>query len=314
MHIRKLVKAGQASFTVALPKEWIKSNKLEKGASIYIKEISHNELAISTELKDEKIETKEISIDIENKSLGTVHRELTSAYINNYGTINIMGKEVYKHIVELRKILNDFVALEITEQTSSKIVAKDMLDLKEVSIDKSIRRMDIIVRSMFKDLMDPKKDMLDSINFRDSDVNRLYFLLFKIVKSALVNLSVAKVVGVKNNVDSLSLWYFMVNIEGISDNIKEIFSLTLDLEKEDCFNDLQKLCKETETSYLEVMKAYYDDKKLEADLVASKRQHMFETFTDFSEKNNNPKSIRIIENLKEIENHICNIARIVMDK
>ncbi len=314
MFIRKLVKAGAASFTVALPKDWITTNDLKKGDIIYVNKISNTELLVSTELKSDKSEKREITLSLDYKRLDSLHRELTSAYINNYSTINIIGKELYKHVSEIRSFFSDFIAMEISEQTSSKIIAKDMLDLREVSIDKTIRRMDIIVRSIIKDLIPSDKEMAESISFRDQDVNRLYFLLFKIIKTSLKQPDTAKIIGIENYADILSLWYLILNLENISDNAKEIYSISIDVKKEPFFKDLIPLYESIEKAYLEVMKSYYHNDKNLADDVASKRKSIFENCIGISEKYNITSVTKITEDIKEIENHICNIARVVLDR
>lgn len=314
MYIRKLVKAGIASYTVALPKDWINENALNKGDMIYVKKISKNELLISTELKEGKKEEKEITINLDNRPLDTIHRELTSAYVNNYNTIIILGKELYKNVVKIRNILNDFIGLEITEQTTTKLVAKDMLDLKEVSIHKTIRRMDNIVRSIIKDLINPSKDMIESVNYRDFDVNRLYFLSFKIVKISLSDPEIAKLIGIDQYKDILSIWYLILNLESVADNLKDIYLPLISLVNESYFKELIALIKSIESNYLDVLKSYYNKDKNLADKVASTRKDIFNRCLDLSEKYKNITLTKILENLKEIKNHICNISRIVMDK
>src|SRR3989338_678178 len=314
MQTRKLVKAGAASHTVALPKDWLKKNNLEKGNIVYIRELASNELLVSSEEERKQKEEKEITISLEDKKLDTLHRELASAYINNHTTINIIGKELYRNVVEIRNILNNFVALEITEQTSTKIVAKDMLSLKEVSIDKTIRRVDNIIRSVLKDVMEKSADMQDSINMRDSDVNRLYFLLFKIAKGALMDPSISKEVGISSQVDILSYWYLILNLEAIADHSKDIYSSYISLGKDKSSEGINAVLKLIEESYLEVMKSYYGNDKMAADRVASKRIDIFNRCEELSEKQASMHVIRIAENLKDIENSICNISRVVMDK
>lgn len=314
MFIRKLVKAGAASYTLALPKEWILENSLNKGDILYIRKVSNSELLISTEAKTEKSSPREITINIENKNSGTLHRELTSAYINNYDTICITGENVYRHAAEIRKSLSDFVALEITEQTSSKIIAKDMLNIKEVSIEKTIRRMDNIVRSILNDIIASDIEMAESIGFRDQDINRLYFLLFKIIKTSLRQPDVAKLVGIDNYADILSLWYMTLNLESISDNALEIFSLSVGVKNEAYFNELSGLYKSLDKSFLEVMKSYHNKDKALADTVALGRSIIISRCSELSEKIDNNVVTKLTENIKEIENCICNIARIVLNK
>ncbi len=314
MEIRKLVRAGPSSHTIALPKDWITNNNLKKGDSVFIHRTQGNEIMVSTEHKSGTAKPREITVSLEDKKIDTVHRELASAYVNHYNTIYITGKDLFTKITELRAILNDFVALEITEQTATHIVAKDMLNLQEVSIDKTIRRMDIIVRSMFKDIIDAGEDMSQSINFRDYDVNRMYFLLIKIAKSSLRDPELAKMVGITNQTEILAVWYMVVNLEGISDSLKEIYTMNRLLEKETYYSEVTAACKELEGTYLEAVKAYYaQDKKL-ADTVASFRKKIIARCDMLAQTHPLPAMIRITENIKEIENSVCNIARIVLDR
>jgi phosphate uptake regulator len=150
MHIRKLVKAGQTSHTVSLPKEWISKNELKKGDTVYIHPKSDTELLVSAEKTTKMPSKKEITINIEGKDIDTIQRDITSAYLNNYNTITLLGENITSRTKAIRKILHDFVALEISEQTSMRIIAKDLLNMQEISLYKTINRMDLIIRTMCK--------------------------------------------------------------------------------------------------------------------------------------------------------------------
>ncbi|MEK6856972.1 MAG: phosphate uptake regulator PhoU, partial [Nanoarchaeota archaeon] len=198
VHIRSLVKAGQTSHTVSLPKEWLDKNNLKRGDLIYLHENGEKELLITPHLlKDTPQELKEITISIDKKEIDTIQREITSAYINNYHLINIAGENLSEHLKDIRNIIQDFVALEVVEQTNKRIVVKDLLNLDDIAIDKTIKRMDMVVRSMLQDSKGSveKPELDESIRFRDEDVNRIYFLLFRLLKSALKNPKIAEKFG-----------------------------------------------------------------------------------------------------------------------
>src|SRR3989344_9286340 len=120
MLTRKLVKAGPSSHTIALPKEWIEKNSLKKGDVVYV---SHkdDELRILARIGDQqnKIE-RETIIDVSQKGLDSVQRLLTSAYLNNFSTIVLTGEDIDKKMAEIRTIVADFVALEITDKSSKR--------------------------------------------------------------------------------------------------------------------------------------------------------------------------------------------------
>ena len=305
MQTRKIVKSGAASYTISLPKDWIVRNKLDKGDMVYINEES-GDLSVSVGEKQFKKVDKEISISVDNKELPIIAREITSAYINNYNTINIIGKDLVSNVKEVRKILHDFVALEIAEQTQTKIVAKDLLNLNEISIDSTLRRMDMIVRSMIQDINAGGENIYESIYFRDFDINRLYFLVFRLLKSALGNVDVAKSLGVGNQ-EILKKWYLAVNLENIADNLKNI------AKNESSSEEINRVLKLLEQEFLNSMKAYHKDNVSVAMDITKNRNNLIGEFDNLLEKDKDLKTIKILHEFRDLENSICNVARLVLD-
>ena len=305
VHIRSLVKAGQTSHTVSLPKEWLEKNNLKRGDLIYLHEQSDKELLITPHLmKDSPQETKEITISTDKKEIDTLQREITSAYINNYHIINIAGENLSEHLKDVRNIIQEFVALEVVEQTSKRIVVKDLLNLDDVAIDKTMKRMDMIVRSMIQDASTEKPEIDESIRFRDDDVNRIYFLLFRLLKSALKNQKIAEKFGLSNE-KLLSTWYLAVNIENVADCCKNISGLLKKAKKEESASASSTL-KELEKNYAEVMKAYYNKDKNTADNIAKQRMNLLKQIDKLPQQYS--------ESFKLMTTIVGNISRIVLDE
>lgn len=311
MHSRRLVKAGSASHTVSLPKSWLEKNSLKKGDMIFITEKSDSELSISPSKEEEKEEKKEVTIDVDGKSIGSIQREITSAYVNNYSKIHLAGKSIGEKSKKLRSVLHHFVALEVDEQTGSRISAKDLLNLKEISIEKTIRRMDMTLRSVILDSIKAigNRSMHESIEQRDDDVNRLYFLLFRLLKSALNSQRIAGNFGISNN-DIMSIWYLTVNIENIADDAKTLSRLAEKINDKQLFKEAYH---EIEKAYADVMKAYYNKDKKLADEIASRRIDIFTKCSKLLIQTPTAGASEVIENLRSMTTNICNIARIVID-
>lgn len=317
MHIRRLVKAGPASHTVSLPKKWIEKNNLEKGNNVYLIEKSDKELAILPEVTNEQEEKqqKEITINTDNKELDTIQREITAAYVNNYNTITIFGEKLSKNTKEIRKMLHDFVALEISEQTAKSIVAKDLLNLKEISVEKTIKRMDMIVRTMLKDTtagVKDKKFNYETIVFRDYDVNRLYFLMSRLLKNAGINKQLAEDIGIEQK-DILPSWYLSMNMENLADCVKHMCQLANKIKQTE-LTKIKPILEETEKQYETVMKAYHTQDKKLADQVAKKRTELVKQCTSLITKNTAAETVELVENIKTGTTLISNIARTVLDK
>jgi len=317
MHIRRLVKAGPASHTVSLPKKWIEKNNLEKGHNVYLIEKSDKELLITPELTAEKQEQeqKEITINIDKKELDTIQREITSAYVNNYNTITIFGDSLSEKVKQIRKMLHDFVALEISEQTAKSIIAKDLLNLKEISVDKTIKRMDMIVRTMLKDIaegVEDKKFNYETIVFRDYDVNRLYFLLSRLLKSAVTDTQLAEDLGIEKT-QILSSWYLSMNLENLADCVKHMCTTAGKISKKE-LSKIKPILEELTAQYTQVMKALHSDDKKLADKVARQRGALVKQCTSLITKNTEAETVELVENIKTGTTLISNIARTVLDK
>ena len=311
MHIRRLVKAGQASHTVSLPKEWLEKNKLGKGATLYIHEKSDHELVITPHLPGEAVTGghKAITIPVDGKALDTVQREITAAYVNNCKTIDLVGESIAQHAKEIRRMLHDFVALEVAEQTATKISAKDMLDLQEISVDKSIKRMDIIVRTMLQDTASTAngKDLSESVHVRDYDVNRLYFLLTRLLKSALGNPALAAQFELSSN-SVLDNWMLVHQLEQLADTVKALCKECAGLEAKQRKNVVSALLA-LEQDYLDAMKAVHDHDTKLADAVARRRTERQAAASALSDA-----LPAIGYGCSTISSSLSEIARLVIDK
>ncbi len=305
MEPRRLVKAGSATHTVSLPKTWVERYKLQKGDTVYVGENPGGDLLISATHKATPVEeAKEISIPLDGKALDSLQREITSAYLNNYRTIHIIGETLGENAARVREMLHSFVALEVAEQTDKRITAKDFLDLKEIDVGKTLRRIDMIVRSM---LQDSRATLAgsppESLAVRDEDVNRQYFLLTRLLRSALRHPPTAEFFKMRND-KILSTWYMTVNLENIADDIKNMSALCKTL-KGDEVKKANDAYAAVEQAYLDALKAYFTQDKALADTVGKRRLSIMGLAAML------PPGPA--EALKAMVSNINNIARIVID-
>ncbi len=306
MHVRRLVKAGESSHTVALPKQWLDRCKLKKGDVVYLFEDVSGELRVSTDFKEQEPERREITIDVKGKAPDTLQREVTSAYVNNYSVIRLVGEDVGKLEKYVREVLNNFIALEIAEQSPKSIVVKDMLDLREVDVSTLVKRMDMLVRSMLQEGVHGKvsDEVLEEVRVKDDDVNRLYFLLYRLLKAGVREDSVASQLGLSRK-SILSRWYVMVNVENMADAVRHVYSL-LSTKKMKEVADAQSILSAVETMYAKAMAAFYKSDKSAADSIARERLHIVESASRL------PGDVG--EVLKVMVTIVNNIARMVIDE
>jgi|TARA_Y100000310_G_scaffold24354_1_gene23386 phosphate uptake regulator len=325
--VRKLISFGKGSYIVSMPKSWIEKNNLKKGDLISVSDDGF-ELILKANQEEKKSDPKEIDIDSKGKDMEVLKAEIVSSYLNNYDTINIQFDNNNNEAPKIKEILRNLSGLEIMEQTSSRISAKNLININEISIGNIIRRMDIITRAMIEDailcLTGQCSD--DSIHHRDIDVNRLYFLGSRVIKNAMINPRVAKSLG-KDPWQLHSETLMILRLERIADSQKRIsrYLSKLSLDKTS-INDLNKIYISMSEAYNDVMKSYYNqDKGLALNIEVTNKDRtiscdkFLEKFT-LTHSNSKSKSIhsshviiaKIIENLKSTSVEIRNIARTVL--
>jgi len=285
MEYRKLISFGKSSYVVSLPRSWVKQNKLVKGDLIYIEE--NGPSLVLSKKTDIDTEEKERVINIDGKDIPRIEREVNAAYIANYRKIVLRGKELKGKIKDLQAVIQGLIALEIMEQSSDSIIAKDFLNMDKVSIPELIRKMDVVTRTMLKEsakiFVD---DNYQNINERDKDVNRLYFLLYR---GTLYNLS-NPMKAIKNfnltAVDLLKLQSIGYYIEGIADEARRFARHARQLaispaEKQKMEQMLNRII----DFYVETMKAFYAN-DVEAALKLSELKKKFNEDIDELEERN----------------------------
>src|SRR3989338_10639217 len=223
---------SKGSYIVTIPKSWVMKNNLKKGDTISIEEGS-NELIFYAGQKEPIRKEKSISIETEGKRLAMIKAEVVSAYLNNCNTIEIRSKNLADDAPVIKGIIRNLSGMEIIEQTGSRIVAKDLIDVSSISIQSIIRRMDTITKSMIDDTLSciQGKCNPNGILHRDTDVNRLYYLGARVIKNAIDDPRVMK--RLKTTPwGLLSDKSILRRIEEIADNQKRVCRLVANAEFE----------------------------------------------------------------------------------
>lgn len=314
MESRKLIKFGNSSHVISIPNSWLKKHNLNKGDSIFIQE-NGNDIIISGKLKEPTKNNSSIIISTAGKDDEGLSREIVSAYFNRYSTIIIVGKDLSKRASDISSTIHGLVALEIVEQTSDKIIAKDFLKLEEVSIPEIVRKVDITARSMIQDVKLATKIQNDKELYdKDKNINKLCFLLFKVIRSVIREPRLAKTFNLEP-IDLFNYWLLTKNLETMADEAKRASRYLSQMKlNEDAKSDLIKILSDIESAYLDAIKAFYKkDKELAYGVSASKIAILKEC-DSFFEKHKGALVGNLIEKLRGMTNAIKTISRIVHDR
>ncbi len=196
--VRKIQRTPSGTFFVCIPKDWAERYGLKRGSVVAVNETSNGKLLI-----DPKYGAAPSLSTIVLKPGPYLGREIVGKYLLGYDIIRVEGKEPISFEVRenVKKTVSRLVGLEIIEEDYSKIVLQCLLEPSSFPPEKILRRGYSIAAGMHRDvvnaLVDGDVHMAKSVIARDEEVNRLYFLLVRILRTIIQNPSLSEKLGVQ---------------------------------------------------------------------------------------------------------------------
>jgi phosphate uptake regulator len=227
MEIRRVQVTGGSSYSITLPKEWIKSVNIKKNDSLGIHIQSDGTLLLTPKITQEQHQ-KMKEFDVSRILKPTYLLQLLiGAYIAGYTSIKITSPS--RMSTAERNVIRSFTQLavgpEIIEETETTIILKDLHNLTEMPFDRTIKRMYIIVKGMHEDveriLKTKDVSLVDDVVSRDNDVDRLHWLVARQYNILLQNISLTEKMNITIGIAST---YFLISriIERIGDHVVRI--------------------------------------------------------------------------------------------
>ena len=310
MDIRKIIKFGNSSYVVSLPKRWMEKNRLNKGGIVYVSENGNNELILSPDDKSAVPEEKELVINTNSKDLARIKREIFSAYLNNFTMIKIVGSNLKENSKKIREMIQQLMALEIMEQTSDKLITKDFLNMNEILISELVKKMDIVAKAIISDLkFSLDENNAENIAERDQNINKFYFVIIRAIRRELEYPGSIK----KENANLLKLfdaWHVAHQIESIADEVKwaaELMSKTRVTPKEK--QEVNEIISEIEGFYDKTMKMYYKNDKDFSYTISDTKNGIIDGSRKMYEAKHTPGLARICSYLESMTHKTHEILR-----
>jgi len=258
---RKLIKLGNSSFAIALPKDWIEKAGLKKGESIFVQQNSNGELIVSPSVSEQPND-KKISINTENKNFEMLKREIRAAYIKGYTSFEIKGLKTKQDKENIKKILNNFLSFELIDSNENEIIAKDFFSLENTALTSFIRRIDNNIREIFEIVLEEiKKEKfsqakLKNIEEIDEDINKFYFLCSRIFMRGIDNPSLLTKLKT-NGIKLFNEWWFAFNLEALADGLKYAIKLIAKQDSKKTREKVYEILEKLHKAYFGCMDAFY---------------------------------------------------------
>lgn len=224
---RRLQKIG-SSILMSLPAEWIKTLGLKKGDILSIENNDDKSITIFP-TSDRNSQAKEISIHLRDLSQDKLINQIYGAYLLGYDTIKIVGRTQidFQNREIIKKAMRNLIGLEIVDEDGLNMTIQFLLDAHSMNISKILKQMSSIVSGMHKDIVNSMKTRDSEIDLlvrgRDDEVNRQYFLIVRLIRTAMMDRRLASSLDL-SNIDILDYRIAANHLENAGDFISRLSS------------------------------------------------------------------------------------------
>lgn len=224
---RRLQKIG-SSILMSLPAEWIKTLGLKKGDILSIENNDDNSITIFP-TRDRNSQAKEIAIHLLNLSHEKLINQIYGAYLLGYDIIKIVGRTQidFENREIIKKAMRNLIGLEIVDEDGLNMTIQFLLDAHSMNISKILKQMSSIVSGMHKDIVNAMKTRESEIDLlvrgRDDEVNRQYFLIVRLIRTAMMDRRLASSLDL-SNIDILDYRIAANHLENAGDFISRLSS------------------------------------------------------------------------------------------
>lgn len=322
--LRKIQRTPSGTFFVCLPKDWAERYGLERGAVVAVSETSDGKLLI-----DPEYGVGPSPRTIVLKPGPYLSREIIGKYLLGFDIIRVEGREniSFEMRETVKRTVSRLIGLEIIEEDYSKIVLQCLLEPSSFPPEKILRRGYVIAAGMHRDvvnaLVDGNVHMAKSVIVRDEEVNRLYFLLVRILRTIIQNPGLSEKLGVQP-IECLDYRLAASIVETIGDEcvrtalkVVELRGLKLAEAFKKRIVDFHNLLFK---AHEDALKAFFDGDIALAEGVRNMRDDIEKALMDVERSAREqsleamPHILAIVSNLKQIYEHSVDIADLVMPK
>ncbi|MDD1745081.1 MAG: phosphate uptake regulator PhoU [Candidatus Methanoperedens sp.] len=264
METRKVYVSGGSTYVISLPKKWVRKTDLKAGDSLVVTE-QGSSLLIETSISEKKSATKEVRIS-QMMSSDALERMIIALYLVGYDTIRVRldRKDHLPFRKSIRRMLDYLIGIEILEDTNDSMTLEIMIDYRRMTTMQILQRMYSINRSMLLDLCKALRTgdigLAKDVMVREGEIDRLYFLVVRQLKSAVEYPQIAEKLGIERQRDCLGYRIAVKVLERIADHIEIIaksYILLLDVQKGADLKDFIELNHRTVTIFEKSMNALF---------------------------------------------------------
>jgi phosphate uptake regulator len=174
---------------------------LKRGDQLVVEELDNGSLVIRAraEAGEEGEKLSETTLEYSD----WLERDLLSRYLMGYDVIRVVSKAklMLEQKDRIKRAIAPLVGVEVVEEKANEVVLQCLLSPLAVPLKTLFKRADVIAQQMHRDsikaLVDRDAELAQSVVKRDEDLNRIYFLIVRQLRTIIRNPKLSQKAGVK---------------------------------------------------------------------------------------------------------------------
>lgn len=230
MELRKVQMTRGGTFFISLPKDWAVKNGLKRASIVAMNVTDDGRLVV-----DPKHDVEREPTTVVIKPSSHLEREIIGKYLLGYDIIRIEAKDriSLEEREKVKKTSSRLIGLEIIEEDYSKILLQCLLEPSALSPKRMLAREQSISLSMHRDavtaLIEGDVQLARSVLNRDNEVNRLYFLIVRILRTIVQRPNLSEKLSL-SPIDCLDYRLVASLVESIGDHSAQIADRVIQLK------------------------------------------------------------------------------------
>ena len=230
MESRKVQRVGYSTFSVSLPKDWVKESGLRQGDLVMLYPEKDGSLKlVPSNLVERKTQTEECVI---NSDLCTDPGMLERIIVGNY-TLGLDSFSIVSstrisraHIDEIRRITHRLMGLGIVQEIPERIDLQCSVDPTKFKLDMLMRRLAVIASTIYSEAMqaltESDRELAEDAVRREDEADMMYWLAIRLLLSAQRDRAIADKIGLEE--PTHILYYALISryLEVIADHAESI--------------------------------------------------------------------------------------------
>jgi len=172
---RKVIKQANQAYTITLPIDWVRKNKIDKESELEVTESERSLILTNTG----DVESKSVEIEMKDFDLRSIYRHISALYAKGIDEIKIKSdKDISSEILNA---LNNTLGYALLCKKNNVFQIKDIGGASYSDLDEIFKRVFQMILSFYEsaidDIFGEQKENQESLRIRDGEVNKFCLYL-----------------------------------------------------------------------------------------------------------------------------------------